>query len=114
MQLPDYMSNLTSMMKNIQKPMQAMMDLNAHTLQNMSYLKPDDLTNIHRPEELMEKQINVFIENGHKALDYMQRSFAILEESFTMISKEVRERSEQARTQMQSSLKDSNARGKAN
>ncbi|KTD18761.1 Uncharacterised protein [Legionella lansingensis] len=93
----DYMSNWTSIMNRIQRPLQAMMELNARTLQSISYLKPEELSKIRKPEELLEKQINVFVENGHKALDYMQKSFAIFEDSLMFISKEVRDRSEQVR-----------------
>ncbi|KTD17895.1 hypothetical protein [Legionella jordanis] len=96
----DYMGNWSSMMHRVQKPLQDMMELNARTLQNLSYLKPEDLQQIRKPEELFEKQMNVFVENGHKALDYMQKSFAIFENSLMSISREVKNTSEQARGRM--------------
>lgn len=71
----------SSMAKRVHEPFQAIAELNVRTLQGMSYLKPDELTHCKKPEELVEKQINLFIENGHKTLDYMQKSFQIIEKS---------------------------------
>ena len=65
--------------KKVQEPFQAIAELNIRTLQSLNYLKPEELTQIKHPEELVEKQINLAVENGHKALDYMQKSFKILE-----------------------------------
>ncbi|WED42879.1 phasin family protein [Legionella cardiaca] len=90
----NYMSNWSAIMSNMQKPLQEMMELNTRTLQNISYLKPEDLSKIRKPEELMERQINVFVENGHKALDYMQKTFAIFEKSLMSISRDVKEQTE--------------------
>ncbi|CEK09179.1 hypothetical protein [Legionella hackeliae] len=95
----DYMSNWTNIVNRMQRPLQAIMELNTRTLQNISYLKPEDLSKIRKPEELLEKQMHVFVENGHKALDYMQKSFAIFEESLLSMSKEVKERTEETTRQ---------------
>jgi len=67
--------------KRMQEPFQAMTELNIKTLQGLDYLKPEDLTHIKKPEELFEKQVNVLVQNGHKTLDYMQKSFQILEKA---------------------------------
>lgn len=67
--------------KRMQQPFQAMTELNIRTLQNLNYLKPEDLTQIKKPEELFEKQMDVFVQNGHKTLDYMQQSFQIFEKA---------------------------------
>lgn len=100
----DYMSNWTTIMNRIQKPLQAMMELNTKALQNISYLKPEELSKIRKPEELMERQLSVFVENGHKALDYMQQTFAIFEDSLLSLSREVREKTELAGKQVQEAM----------
>jgi hypothetical protein len=67
--------------KKLQEPFQAIAELNIKTLQGLDYLKPEELAQIKKPEELLEKQLNLAVENGHKALDYMQKSFQILEKA---------------------------------
>lgn len=67
--------------KKLQEPFQAITELNVKTLQGLTYIKPEELAGIKKPEELLEKQINLAVENGHKALDYMQKSFQILEKA---------------------------------
>jgi selenophosphate synthase len=80
MQYQNY-EQLSDVAKKIQEPLQAIAELNVKTLQGLDYLKPEELAQIKKPEELVEKQIKVAIENGHKALDYMQKSFNILEKA---------------------------------
>lgn len=71
----------TEIAKKLQEPFQAMAELNVKTLQGIHYLKPEEIAGVKKPEELLEKQINVAVENGHKALDYMQKSFQIIEKA---------------------------------
>ncbi|CAM2923724.1 phasin family protein [Legionella worsleiensis] len=71
----------SEMAKKLQEPFQAIAELNVKTLQGLSYLKPDELAHVKKPEEILEKQINMAVENGHKALDYMQQSFHIIEQA---------------------------------
>ncbi|ASQ47444.1 phasin family protein [Legionella clemsonensis] len=101
----NYITNWTNIMTRMQRPLQAMMELNTRTLQNISYLKPEDLSKIRKPEELMEKQMNMFVENAHKALDYMQKSFAIFEESLLSISQEARNSTEKTARQAEGMMK---------
>ncbi|WP_298626315.1 phasin family protein [uncultured Legionella sp.] len=75
----------TEMAKKIQEPFQAIAELNVKTLQGLSYIKPEELAHVKKPEEVLEKQINLAVENGHKALDYMQKSFEILEKAMLNI-----------------------------
>ena len=70
--------------KKIQAPLQAIAELNVKTLQNLTYIKPEEWVQLKKPEEFLEKQINVMIENSHKTLDYMQKTFEIVEK--TMLS----------------------------
>ncbi|WP_028389062.1 phasin family protein [Legionella fairfieldensis] len=75
--------------KKTQAPLHAMMELNVKTLQNLSYLKPDDLAGIRKPEELIEKQIDISVKNGHKVLDYMQKSFEIIEKTMRSLVEDI-------------------------
>ena len=77
----DYFEKISDMAKKAQEPFQAIAELNVKTLQSLSFLKPDELANVKKPEELLEKQIELAVANGHKALDYMQKSFQIVEKA---------------------------------
>jgi hypothetical protein len=70
----------TEMAKKIQEPFQAIAELNTKTLQSLNYIKPEDFQ-VKKPEELFEQHVNLAVANGHKALDYMQKSFQILEKA---------------------------------
>lgn len=85
-----YFQRLTQIMRNVQKPLQAITELNIKTMQNLSYMKPDELIQI-KPEEFFERQVNLAIENGHKTLDYMQKTFEILEKSALTTNDKLRE-----------------------
>lgn len=74
--------------KNIQKPLQDIVELNVKTLQSLSFLQPDDFSAVKKPEDLIEKQMKLAIDNGHKALDYMQKSFEIMEKALVGLAKE--------------------------
>lgn len=76
--------------KKAQEPFQAIAELNIKTIQGLHYLKPEELAQIKNPEELIEKQVNLVIENGHKTLDYMQKSFKILENAMVGLVKEAK------------------------
>jgi hypothetical protein len=77
----DYINKFSDTAKRLQEPMQAIAELNIKTLQGLNYLKPEDLAGVKRPEEFLGKQIGLAISNGHKALDYLERSFDILEKA---------------------------------
>jgi hypothetical protein len=80
----------SEMAKKIQEPFQAIAELNVKTLQGLTYIKPEELAQVKKPEEMLEKQINLAVENGHKALDYMQKSFQILEKAMLSIVKDAK------------------------
>lgn len=88
----EYLDKWSELTKKAQAPFQAIAELNVKTLQGFNYLKPEDLTNVKKPEELLEKQINLAVENGHKALDYMQKSFQIIEDAMQIAAKEIKEK----------------------
>lgn len=91
----EHFEKWTDLVKKLQQPFQDIGELNIKTLQEMSYyLKPEDLTKITKPEDVIEKQINLAIENSHKALDYMQKSFQIIEKAMISIVKESKKATE--------------------
>ncbi|AHE66132.1 phasin family protein [Legionella oakridgensis] len=92
----EYFEKLSDMAKKAQEPFQAMAELNVKTLQGFTYLKPDEFANVKKPEELLEKQIELAVANGHKALDYMQKSFQIMEKAMLSLLQESKSKSEKA------------------
>jgi hypothetical protein len=64
---------------SLEKPVKELMDLNIKALQSFSYLTPSELLTMRRPEEMMEKNLEVFIENSHHALNYMHNMFDLME-----------------------------------
>lgn len=77
----EYFEKWNDFAKNVQVPFQEVAELNAKTLQGFSYLKPDELADIRKPEELVAKNVAIAIENGNKVLAYMQESFQIFEKT---------------------------------
>ncbi len=45
----------SEMAKKAQEPFQAIAELNVKTLQGLTYLKPEELASLKKPEELLEK-----------------------------------------------------------
>ena len=85
-----YFEKMSDMAKKAQEPFQAIAELNVKTLQGLTFLKPEELTQIKKPEELLEKQIELAVANGHKALDYMQKSFQIIEKALLSVAQDVK------------------------
>ncbi|ARG96461.1 phasin family protein [Legionella micdadei] len=81
---------LNEIAKKLQAPFQEIAELNVRTLQAVNYLKPEELTTIRKPEELWEKQINLAVENGHNALNYMQKTYEIIEKAMLSLMQETR------------------------
>lgn len=90
----EYFEKLSEFAKRAQEPFQAMAELNVKTLQGFTYLKPDEFANVKRPEEVLEKQIELAVANGHKALDYMQKSFQIMEKAMLSVLQETKQKTE--------------------
>ncbi|MDI1351384.1 MAG: phasin family protein [bacterium] len=84
----------SEMAKKMQAPFQAIAELNVKTLQGLNYLKPEELAHVKKPEEMLEKQINLAVENGHKALDYMQKSFQIIEKAMRDLVQDAKKNTE--------------------
>ena len=91
----EYFEKISDMVKKAQEPLHAISELNVKTLQSYNYIKPEEFSKITKPGDLLEKQLELAIANGHKALDYMQKSFQIMEKamlSFAQETKEVKEK----------------------
>lgn len=84
----------SEMAKKVQEPFKAIAELNIKTLQGLTYLKPEELSHVKKPEDMLEKQINLAVENGHKALDYLQQSFQIIEKAMLSIVQEAKQATE--------------------
>lgn len=79
----------SEMAKKIQEPFQEIAKLNLQAMQSFNFLKPEDLSAMHKPEELVEKNLQLVVENGHKALAYMQESFNIFEKTMLSVMQEI-------------------------
>lgn len=84
-----YFEQWSEMAKKAQEQFQAITKLNIETMQGLA-IKPEELVNLKKPEDLLEKQISLAVENGHRALNYMQKSFDIFEKALLTIAKDVK------------------------
>jgi hypothetical protein len=73
---------------------QALTVLNIKTLESFTYLKPENLANLKNPEELLEKQMSIVFDNGHKTLDYIQKSFQIMEKAFLSLGDDAKNKTD--------------------
>lgn len=71
--------DLNTLLQSVEKPIQDLLDLNFKTLKTVSYVTPIELFNVLKPEEILEKNMNVFIQNSQKAMSYMLNVFQIME-----------------------------------
>ncbi|MDR3501259.1 MAG: hypothetical protein P4L79_01590 [Legionella sp.] len=78
---------------NLNDPIQQIMELNQKALKKFAYLEPQELTQLHGPQALLEKNMKIFIENGHASLDYISQLFNILENSWINLSDDVEDKS---------------------
>ncbi|WP_454785049.1 hypothetical protein [Legionella sp. WA2024007413] len=85
----------------LNQPLQQIAELNNETFPKFSYLKPEDFQ-MNNPQVLVEKSVQIFIENSHRSLDYMHQLFNIWEHSWENISQEAREKTQDMMKQSQS------------
>lgn len=71
--------DLNNLLRSVEKPIQDLLDLNLKTLKSVSYVTPIELFNVLKPEEILEKNMNVFIQNSQRAMSYMFNVFQIME-----------------------------------
>jgi hypothetical protein len=92
----EYFTKFSEMAKKAQEPLQAIAELNVKTLQGMAYLKPDEITHIKKPQDFFEMQLSLALSNGHKAMEYMQKSFDIIEKAMLTCAKTCAEETKKA------------------
>ncbi len=85
----EYFEKISDIVKKAQEPLQAITELNVKTLQSYAYIKPEEFSKITKPEDLLEKQLGLALDNGRIALEYIQKSFHIIEKLLLTCSKEV-------------------------
>lgn len=98
----EHFEQLKTTLNNLQKPVQELAALHARTLQNLSYIKPEELSRMQNPEEIWDRNIKLFIQNSHKALDFMQQAFNIFERHWLFMSDTIKSNTSQAMQQGQS------------
>ncbi|WP_133133944.1 hypothetical protein [Legionella parisiensis] len=67
------------MFNNFETPIQKLMELNVKMMQNLSLMKPIDLLSLKKPEDIFERNMELFIQNSNMTLNYMRETFSILE-----------------------------------
>lgn len=80
---------------NSVQPMRELVELNLKTLQNFSYMKPEQLKNLNRPEEVLDRNVSLLFDNGHKTIDYFEEAFHILEKHLFALKEEATEQTKQ-------------------
>lgn len=103
----EYFDRFSDMARKFQGPMQELMRLNIETLQNVTYLKPDELLNIKNPENLLSKQVDIMFGNLHKSLDYWQNVLTIGERTAHSYFEEARNVVNQSRNDINKNVKES-------
>jgi hypothetical protein len=83
--------------KTFQEPMQEFLRLNTDTLKSFQNMKVEEFGKISRPDELWEKQMQLAIANGEKAIDYMQKSLHIFEKALHSFAEECKTNTKNAK-----------------
>ena len=71
---------LNPFVPSFEKPMNEWMELNTTLFQRCASLMPLELLMMKKPEEMMEKNIGLFIENSQLSLDYMRNMLHLMEQ----------------------------------
>ncbi len=74
-------------------PLEELIALNIKTMQNLSYINPSELSHF-QPERILEKNVDVMIDNSHILLDYMHEVFLIAESNLLSSSKEIEKKAQ--------------------
>ncbi len=70
---------LQNFLNPMEKPINALMELNLKTLRNFSYFTPVELLSVKKPEEVLQKGMNAFIKNTQTSFDFFQNMFNVME-----------------------------------
>ncbi|MDI9819320.1 MULTISPECIES: phasin family protein [unclassified Legionella] len=87
-----YVENWKNVVEQLQKPIQEIIELNVKTFQQLTYLKPEDLSHLKKPEDFLEKIVHILIENSHQSLNYMQQAFSVFENHLLDFSKDIKKK----------------------
>ena len=74
----------------IEKPLKEIMDLNLRTLSTLKYLNPADLLSSRDPGSIIERNVDMVIQNSLKTMDYFQNIFEIAEKNWFSIPAQAR------------------------
>lgn len=102
----EYFEKISDMVKKAQEPLQELAELNVRTLQSFEYMKPDEFSKIRKPGDLFEKQMELAVANGHKALDYMKQSLQIMERAMLGMMQETKNMTKTAQDDFLKTTKD--------
>lgn len=86
----NYLNQLEAFSSRYQKPFQKLVNLNVQVLKDINFLTADELLKIKKPEELIEKQFDIAIKNGHLALNYFKNSLAMMSSLALSFSENIR------------------------
>jgi len=86
----EYFEQWANFMKKAQKPVQELAQLNLETLKKFDAKQFEKLLELKKPQEVIEFQMNFAIEQGKNSIDYLKKSFEIVEKSGQNLAKEVK------------------------
>lgn len=86
---------------SIEKPMHEFMDLNIKTFQSLLHFTPKELFSMNKPEELLKKNMDLFILNSHKGLEYLEQMFYFVEKNMMATADLVEKNTKKALSQAQ-------------
>lgn len=65
-------------MPDVKNPFQALFDLNLQLFKNIQFPPIEELYNLNKPNQGLERQLRFAFENSHKLINYMKQSLEIL------------------------------------
>ncbi|PWY54054.1 hypothetical protein DGG96_19050 [Legionella qingyii] len=98
---------------NFDAPMKKLMELNVKMMQNLSLMKPMDLSSIKRPEDYFEKNIELFMQNSHMTLNYMRDMFNILESHWLNVSRNLDQNTKKMMSEVSATMEQSTKKASA-
>ncbi len=93
------------MFNNFEAPMQKLMELNVKMMQNL--MKPMDLLSLKKPEDIFERNMELFLQNSNMTLNYMRETFSILEHHWFNVPRHMEQNTKKAINETSSAMKKS-------
>lgn len=85
---PNALTPMKNLFNRVKNPVPELMELNMRTLRSLSYLNPNEWANLKHPQDILDKSMKMFVDNGHKMLDYFQHAAEIFERNWFLSSDE--------------------------